>query len=79
MQWGWREFLVLIGFFFFISFPFIWSAIEKIFKKSRKYKNELRTYGGLKMSTEMIIAVSVMAVVFIVVSWIMQKNKSKKS
>jgi uncharacterized membrane protein YcaP (DUF421 family) len=31
------------------------------------------------MSTEMIIAVSVMAVVFIVVSWIMQKNKSKKS
>jgi hypothetical protein len=31
------------------------------------------------MSMEMIIAVSVMAVVFIVVSWIMQKNKSKKS
>jgi hypothetical protein len=31
------------------------------------------------MSTEMIIAGSVMAVVFIVVSWIMQKNKSKKS
>ena len=31
------------------------------------------------MSTEMIIAVSVMAVVFIVVSWIMQKNKSKKN
>ena len=31
------------------------------------------------MSTEMIIAVSVMAVVFVVVSWIMQKNKSKKS
>jgi len=31
------------------------------------------------MSTEMIIAVSVMAVIFIVVSWIMQKNKSKKS
>jgi hypothetical protein len=31
------------------------------------------------MSMEMIIAVSVMAVVFIIVSWIMQKNKSKKS
>ena len=31
------------------------------------------------MSTEMIIAVSVMAVVFIIVTWIMQKNKSKKS
>ena len=31
------------------------------------------------MSMEMIIAVSVMAVVFIVVSWIMQKRKSKKS
>jgi energy-converting hydrogenase Eha subunit F len=31
------------------------------------------------MSTEMIIAVSVMAVIFIVVSWILQKNKSKKN
>jgi hypothetical protein len=31
------------------------------------------------MSMEMIVAVSVMVVVFIVVSWIMQKNKSKKS
>jgi uncharacterized membrane protein YcaP (DUF421 family) len=31
------------------------------------------------MSMEMIIAVCVMAVVFIVVSWIMQNNKSKKS
>jgi hypothetical protein len=36
MQWGWKEFLVLIGFFFFISFPFIGSAIEKFFKKSRE-------------------------------------------
>lgn len=31
------------------------------------------------MSLEMIIAVSVMAVVFIVVSMVIQKNKSKKS
>ncbi len=31
------------------------------------------------MSMELIIAVAVMAVVFIVVSWIAQKNKSKKS
>ena len=31
------------------------------------------------MSMEMITAVSVMAVVFIVVSWIMQKKKYKKS
>jgi hypothetical protein len=38
MQWGWREFLILLGFFFFISFPFIWSAIEKFFKKSKKHK-----------------------------------------
>jgi preprotein translocase subunit SecG len=30
------------------------------------------------MSTEMIIAVSVMAVIFIVISMVMQKNKSKK-
>jgi hypothetical protein len=36
MQWGWREFLILLGFFFFICFPFIWSAIEKFFKKSKK-------------------------------------------
>jgi uncharacterized membrane protein YcaP (DUF421 family) len=51
----------------------------KNFSRNQKNINELRTYGGLKMSTEMIIAVSVMAVVFIVVSWIMQKNKSRKS
>ena len=31
------------------------------------------------MSIEMIAIVAVMAVVFIVVSWIMQKNKSKKN
>jgi hypothetical protein len=35
--------------------------------------------GGLKMSIEMIIAVSVMAVIFIVISMAMQKSKSKKS
>jgi lipoprotein signal peptidase len=42
-------------------------------------KNEPRAYGGLKMSMEMISVVAVIAVLFIVVSWILQKSKSKKS
>ena len=64
--------------FLFYLFSFYMVSDWKIFQEVKKI-NELRTHGGLKMSIEMIIAVSVMVVVFIVVSWIMQKNKSKKS
>jgi hypothetical protein len=32
----WKELVALIGLLIFVSFPFIWAAIVKLIKKSKK-------------------------------------------